>query len=165
MFMNAGERIWIRAYKSDGTCYRTWQAVVEAVDPGCITVVTPVGHHVQDAQGGWYSQYAIRGHYWLGEGFSLLEVFSSQGDLVEIYVNIGSPVVIGRTGLRFTDYELDVSRIIPGEARIVDEEEFQQASSKFGYSIEFRENCYQIAQQAVQLATNWIAGGMPDFTF
>lgn len=56
------------------------------------------------------------------------------------------------TRLRFTDYELDVSRRPPHGACIVDEDEFQEAVSKYGYSEEFQRTCYCIAREALQAA-------------
>jgi hypothetical protein len=79
----------------------------------------------------------------------------------EIYVNISSPVEIKDSEIRFTDYELDVSRNPPHAARIVDEDEFLEAVSRYGYSEDFQQACYQVAREAIQVATGWVAEGMP----
>ena len=36
-----GDRIQVRAYKSDGTCYRWWYATVEAVETDRVVVINP----------------------------------------------------------------------------------------------------------------------------
>jgi protein associated with RNAse G/E len=159
--MQIGERVQVGAYKSDGTCYRWWYATVEAVETDKVVVVTPVGHRVEDIGGAWASEYAIRAFYWLDRGYSLLEVYAPDGKLVEIYVNISSAVEIEDSQMRFTDYELDVSRKPPHKARIVDEEEFLEAVSKYAYSQEFQQACYQAAREAVGVANTWVARGMP----
>ena len=159
--MQIGERVQVRAYKPDGTCYRWWCATVEAVETDQVVVVTPVGHRVEDIRGAWASEHAIRTYYWANKPYSLLEVYAPNGTLVEIYVNISSPVEIGDMQLSFTDYELDVSRKPPEEARIVDEDEFSEAVTKYGCSEEFQEACYQTAREAIGLANGWIAKGMP----
>jgi len=125
------------------------------------THTDPVGHWVEDIEGGWASPWAIRGVYWFDRGYSLLEVYTPDGRLDEVYVNISSPVEIGDGELRFTDYELDVSRKPPHPARIEDEDEFREAAAKYGYSEAFQEACYEVAREAMGLADRWVAQGMP----
>jgi protein associated with RNAse G/E len=159
--MEIGESVRVRAYKSDGTCYRWWYATVEAVETDRVVLVTSAGHRVEDVRGAWASPYAIRATYWLDRWYSLLEVYAPDGRLVEIYVNLGSPAEIEDSQIRFTDYELDVSRKPPDEARIVDEEEFLEAASKYGYSEAFQQACYELAREALGVANAWAAQGMP----
>jgi protein associated with RNAse G/E len=159
--MQVGERVQIRALKSDGTCYRWWHATVEAVQADRVVTITPVGHRVEDTRGGWASQHSIRSYYWLNRWYSLMEVYAGDGRLEEIYVNINSPVEIDDGGLQFTDYELDVSREPPQNARIVDEDEFLVAVRKYGYSEEFQQACYETAREAMEIANRWLAKGMP----
>jgi protein associated with RNAse G/E len=159
--LQVGSDVQVQAYKSDGTCYRWWNGTVEAAEPDRVVVITPVGHQVYNAEGGWRSRWAIRAHYWPDRWYSVLEVYQPDGTLAEIYVNINSPVKIGDAQLCFTDYELDVSRVLPGQARLVDEDEFQEAVSTYGYSTEFQETCYRVAREAIQVADNWVARGLP----
>jgi protein associated with RNAse G/E len=157
--LQIGSPINVRAYKSDGTCYRWWTGTVEAVEPDRIVVTNPAGHRLHTPDGGWTSKWAIRAYYWPGRWYSVLEAYEPDGTLVEIYVNINSPVEIGDTQLSFTDYELDVSRELPNPARLVDEDEFEEAALKYGYSPEFQQTCYQVAQEAIEVANNWVAKG------
>ena len=140
---------------------RWWYATVEAVERDKVVVITPVGHRVEDIGGTWASEYAIRTYYWLNRWYSLLEVYAPDGQLAEIYVNISSPVEIEDSQLRFTDYELDVSRKPPHEAVIVDEGEFLKAASKYAYSKELQQACYRAAREAIGVANGWGAKGMP----
>jgi protein associated with RNAse G/E len=159
--METGDKVLVKAYKSDGTCYRWLHATVEAVDTDKVVTITPVGHRVEGTHGVWASQHAIRVFYWLDRWYSLLEVYAPDGRLEEIFVNINSPVEIEGLQLRFTDYELDVSRKLPHEAVVVDEDEFQEAASKYGYSEEFQRACYQVVREAFEVANSWVAKGMP----
>ncbi len=159
--MQIGETATVRAYKSDGTCYRWWSATVESMAPDRVVLVTPAGHWVDDVGGGWASRFAIRSHYWPGRRYSLLEVYTPDGRLDEIFVNINSPVEIEDSQLRYTDHELDVSRKLPGKARIVDEDEFREAASRYSYSAEFQQACYRMAREAMDIANQWVGGAMP----
>ena len=125
------------------------------------TLVTPPGHWVDGVDGGFASENALRVYYWPGRWYCLLEAYTPGGELAEIYVNINSPVEIEGSQMRFTDYELDVSRRLPGEARLEDEDEFLEAAAEYGYSEEFQRACYEVAREALDLANGWVAGGMP----
>jgi protein associated with RNAse G/E len=159
--MRRGDRVHVRACKSDGTCYRWWTATVESAAPDELVLVTPVGHLIEDPNGNFVSGHALRSYYWPGKWYSLLEAYTPGGELVEIYVNISSPVQVTDSLVCFTDYELDVSRIPPGEAELMDEDEFQEAVLVYGYSEEFQQACYQVAAEAIDLANRWVGRGMP----
>jgi protein associated with RNAse G/E len=159
--LQIGSKINVRAYHSDGTCYRWWTGSVEAVEPPKIVVTTQVGHWVHTPDNGGPSKWSIRSTYWLDRWYAVLELYLPGGELEEIYVNINSPVEVDSLQLSFTDYELDVSRILPGQARLVDEDEFEEAAIKYGYSAEFQQTCYQVAREALEIADNWVAKGMP----
>lgn len=162
--MQVDDRIRVKAYKADGTCYRWWGGTVEAVEADGVVVVTPAGREVQEVDGAcWVLRDAIRAFYWVDRRYNLLEVYRPDGEPIEIYVNVSSPVEIGISELSFTDYELDVIRELPHKARIVDQEEFRNAASKFGYSEEFQQTCYRAAREAVAVANRWMTRGMPDF--
>jgi protein associated with RNAse G/E len=159
--MEIDERVRVEAYKLDGTCYRWWHVTVEVVEADKVVVFAPAGHRVEEAGGGWRSEHAIRAFYWLDRWYSVLEVYARDGTLEEIYVNIASPVRIEDGRIWFVDYELDVSRKPPHEARIVDEEEFLEAVFRYGCTTEFQQACYRVAKEAIEVANRWVAGGMP----
>jgi protein associated with RNAse G/E len=91
MHMQIGDRAKVEACKSDGICYRWWCATVEVVEGDRVVLFAPVGHRVEDIAGAWTSENAIRTFYWLDNWYSLLEVYTPGGRLVEIFVNINSP--------------------------------------------------------------------------
>lgn len=160
--MKVGDRVQVRAYKSDGTCYRWWTATVETVGTDQLVLVTPPGQWVDGVDGGFASDNALRVFYWPGKWYCFLEAYTPAGKLAEIYVNINSPVEIEGLQMRFTDYELDVSRVPPGEAELQDEDEFKEAAVEYGYSEAFQRTCYEVAAEALDLANGWVAGGIPE---
>lgn len=162
--MQVGDRVQVRAYKSDGTCYRWWHSTVEAVETGQVVLLSPVGQRVQDISGAWTSEHAIRTFYWPDRWYSLSEVYAPTGRLVEIFVNINSPPEVDGSQMGFTDYELDVTREPPHKARIVDQDEFVEAAAKYGYPEEFQQACYEVAREALEVADRWVARGMPALT-
>ena len=99
--MQVGDRIQVRAYKSDGTCYRWWYATVEAVETDRVVVINPVGQRADVISGAWASECVIRAFYWLNRWYSLMVVRAPTGGLEEIYVNISSPVELADKEMRF----------------------------------------------------------------
>ncbi len=153
----------VSAYKSDGKCYRSWQANIESATAESIITVTPVGHRILGIQKDWFSTFAIRSYYWPDKPYCLLEVYTPSGELHSIYININSPVQVEGNQLSYTDYELDVVWLPPGPAYIVDEDEFAQAAIEYGYSDEHKLFCYHAASEALELANHWQVKGMPVF--
>lgn len=92
----------------------------------------------------------------------LLQVHTPRG-VSEIRANGRSPAQITDSQVRSTYYELDVSRVPPGEAELMDEDEFQEAALEYGYSEEFQQACYQVAREAIDLANRWVGRGMPAY--
>jgi len=159
-----GQVVRVSAFKADGTRYRTWQASVESTAADRLVLIAPAGHVVHALGGDWLSPWAIRAVYWPGRHFALLEVFSADGQIEELYANIASPVRIDGNDVWFTDHEIDVSLRPPGPARIVDEDEFAEAAARYGYSDDFQQECYRAAGEAVEIIRGWIPGAMPSFS-
>ena len=79
-------------------------------------------------------RHAIRSYYWPGRRHNLLEIYGADGQLVELYADITSPVEVRENEIAFIDHELDVSQLAGQAPRIVDQDEFAAAAVAFGYS-------------------------------
>lgn len=160
--MKIGDRIPVHACKADGTVYRSWTATIESVTEDSIVTIGQAGSNVHNLNGGVFKiEYHLRVYYWFDKFHNLIEVFETTGKLIEIYVNIGSPAIFENGVLRFEDYELDVSKRLPGPAVVVDEDEFAEAVGKFNYSQEFQKKMYAAAREGIVLAENWQAKPCP----
>jgi protein associated with RNAse G/E len=152
----------VRALRADDTCYRSWAAdLVYRDDLGVVTFASPGG--VVESQGqSWVRQHAIRAVYWFNRPYNLLEVFTLDGRLVELYVHIASPARLADGVLEYTDHELDVVLEPRGAPRVVDEEEFVEAAALYGYSEDFQQACYAACRRAEQLLQRWQVGVPPE---
>jgi len=162
--MKPGDLIHVRACKADGTVYRSWQTIIESADADSIVTISGPGEYVFDlARGHYYTVHTLRSYYWPGRDYNLIEVFAESGALEEIYINIGSPPRFEKDGMSFTDHELDVSKVFPEAARLIDEDEFAEAAVKYGYTDEFKIRMYAAANEAIKLAERWTARPFPKF--
>lgn len=152
------------ACKTDGTIYRTWKATVESVNADSLVTISPAGSSVFNIKGEDYPLlHHYRAYYWFDRFYNLLEVFETDGRLAHIYLNIASPPEFKDGIMSFKDHELDVSKVLPQPAKLVDEDEFAEAVVKYNYSTEFQEKMYATAREALELAENWRAKPCPIF--
>jgi pyrroline-5-carboxylate reductase len=160
--MKAGDRIPTRACKTDGTVYRSWTTTIESVTADSIVTISHAGESVFNIKGEDYPLvHHYRAYYWFDKFYNLLEVFHTDGSLYHIYLNIASPPTFENGIMSFKDHELDVSKIPPGPAHLVDEDEFAEAVLKYNYSQEFQEKMYAAAREALELAEHWKAKPCP----
>ena len=160
--MKIGDKIRVRACKADGSMYRSWHTIVEALDENLIITISPAGGLVEDLKRPAYQlEHILRSYYWLDKFYNLIEAFDPQGNLVEIYINIAAPPEFEDGGLSFKDHELDVSRFPPAAARIIDEDEFAAAAIKYHYTREFQSRMYLAAEEALELANTWKTRPVP----
>jgi predicted RNA-binding protein associated with RNAse of E/G family len=90
----------------------------------------------------------------------LIEVYTPDGALTQVYINIGSPPRFSGTGFSWTDHELDISKSPGHPARLVDEDEFAAAALRYAYTPAFQIHCYSAAADALRLAESWHPAGL-----
>lgn len=162
--MKAGDPIQVSACKTDGTVYRSWQAIIESVNTDSIITIAPAGSAVFNIKGENYPiRHHYRAYYWFDKFYNLLEVFETSGKLFHIYINIAAPPEFKNGSMSFKDHELDVSRYIPKPAKLIDEDEFAEAAIKYQYTKEFQAKMYAAAEEALEVANHWQARPVPEF--
>lgn len=158
--MKAGDLIWVRVFKADGKPYRSWQARVESVTDECIVAFSEVNNPVYMANRTITQSHHIRSYYWPGRRYDLLEVYEPDGRLRELYADISSPVELLNGEIRYIDHELDVSQYTGEKAQIIDQDEFAEAAERFGYTEQFMQESYALAESLLELFANWRPLGM-----
>ena len=162
--MKPGDQIHVRACKTDGTIYRSWQATIESVTANSIVTIAPAGSSVFNIKGEDYPiRHHYRSYYWFDKFYNLIEIFETSGELFHIYINVASPPEFKNGIMSFKDHELDVSRYVPKPAELIDEDEFAEAAIKYQYSQEFQDKMYIAANEALELANHWEAKPSPLF--
>lgn len=143
--LRPGDEIEVSVLHADGERYRGWTARVEQIDEERI-----VESSVKDGA-------LSRGHYWFDRLYNLFEEYDATGALVELYVNIASPPIVGAGRLSYVDFELDVSRVPGGPIEILDEDEFAEACVRYGYAPEFQARCWRALDDARAVIAAWRA--------
>ncbi len=151
-----GERIRVTAMRYDGTPYRWWDATVEAVTPDCVVTFSPAGGTVYQPDGNWLARVSVRTYYWSDRMYNLGEFLAPERERSGLYVHIASTPTFSPGEIRYHDYELDVLKYVGQPAKVVDEEEFQQAGERYGYSPEFQATCRKAVDEALHLVEAWV---------
>ena len=162
--MKIGDRIQVCACKADGSVYRSWHTTIETMDADSIVTISPLGSEMYDQKrGNIRIGHSMRSYYWYDKFYNLIELFDTQGNLAQIYINIASPPQPGDGVMCFNDYELDVFKYPADPAELLDEDEFAEAVITYQYTKEFQEKMYSVANEALELANGWNAKPAPDF--
>lgn len=150
-----GQQVHLDAYKANLGLYRGCLATVESATPTYIVLSYPKGTPFYGPKGGWTSGYDIRAHLWTDRPYNLFEVVDSQGQIDQLYVNIASPAEIHPGTVRYTDYELDITKRSGQPAEVLDADEFEEAITRYGYTEAFQKACWDAVTEALTLVESW----------
>ena len=133
--IKVGDLVTFRCLHADGNWYRRWHSTIESISETHIVTVDHAGSEYDDVKRGRRTlENAMRGHYWTDRFFNLSEVFDDRGSLIEVYINIAGPLQTAGDELHYIDHELDVVKFPGQPARIIDQDEFEEAIALYGYS-------------------------------
>ncbi len=160
--MNLGDTISIKAHKADGVCYRWRDATVIELDESHIAFHMSKGTSYHDLyKGVRIAKYDCGAVYQFDKPWTRVEILDDAGMLIRLYMDICSPPRIVNGEVHYTDYELDVERVMPHPARLVDEDEFAEAVITYGYTPKFQAQCYAAAQEVLDVANAYQALTFP----
>ena len=149
------EQIRITALKADGKAYRWWDAYVEERSPEQMVVMTPPGQWLYQTAGDIQGRHYLRTFYWPDRWYNLVEMYFADGSPRMLYIHIASPAVFTPQGIEYCDYELDVLQYVGEPAKVVDEDEFEEAARLYGYTPEFQAQCRRAVAEALDLIGRW----------
>lgn len=158
--ISAGDALTVRVLHADGQCFRSWVTQVVRITPDELVTLSAPGQVVHDVKGDWQSSHYLRGYYWFDRSYNLLEVYDSDGKFRELYLNVANPPTLQGNVLTWTDHELDISMLAGEAPRLVDEDEFAEATQRYSYSPGFVQQCIAVAAEALQVAARWVPAGL-----
>ena len=160
MFMRVGEVITCYAKKADGTVYRTWQTEIEEIRDDRIVTYSAVGGKSIDVQRGTRVMTRLmRAYYWFSKHFNFLEEYEPNGELNQLYANVASQPLVSEGELSYIDYELDVMWRPCQPIQVLDEDEFEAAIHKYGYTTEHQAKCRDAVTEIAALMESWQIAG------
>lgn len=161
--MKPGEDVWVRVFKADSTPYRWWRPVVESIADDGLVVYSYADSTLFTPTRTFNLQRHFRSYLWHGRRHTLLEIYEPDGRLHELYADIISPIQVINGEIHLIDHELDVSMMAGEEPRIIDQDEFSDAAERYGYTPEFVNESYALAEQLLEVLANWSPRGLNNF--
>ncbi len=133
-----GRPVEIRGTSYDGEPHWLHRAYLVLQRDGLIVTQTFAGAEVQTTRGPWASPYDTRGHYWNDRWYNVIRLNRPRGGgLYGFYCNVATPAEFDGENLHYQDLQLDV-RVYAEDGgwrtELVDEDEFEEARERFGYS-------------------------------
>jgi len=157
---NIGDRITVRVLKYDGTEYRRWSAGLTGREGSLLILDAEFEDEVQHESLGNIPQgtQTIE-YYWLDHWYNIFRFLKNDGTTRLYYCNVSLPPIFEGAELQYTDLDIDILVQPDLSYQVLDVEEFEANSARYGYSGEIQRN----ARAAVDELTSMI--GTRQFPF
>lgn len=149
------QRVTVRGTNYDGSDHWVHPASLLQVDGSLVVTKTEAGLNIARQRGTFTSRFNTHGYYWKDRWFNVIRLELPGQGLEGFYCNIATPLVFDGESVRYTDLQLDVR--VYAEANgslswtLLDEDDFEVARDRYGYSDGLIERCYKAVDQCVGL--------------
>lgn len=145
--------LWVSATNEDESPHWDHPALLGEVTEGLVVTRTGYATIVAREMGHFASTYYTRGHYWPDRWYNVIRLEDANHQLDGFYCNIARPFPFDGKTVRYVDLQLDV-RVFAGANgrlswRVLDEDEFEAARDKYGYSDELVARCWQAVDECI----------------
>lgn len=148
-------QVTVHATNYDGSFHWGHPAWLLRADDGIVMTRTEPGLAVKTETGHYVSPYDTRAHYWHDRWFNVIRLEEPGNGLYGYYCNIATPPEFDGETLHYVDLQLDVRVFADGAGslthRLMDEDEFEAARERYGYSDEFVQRCWQAVEDLVAM--------------
>ena len=152
-----GEKLYLEATKYDGSPH--WRQPFRLLnDHGNLFVAEyQAGDVIQSSKGDWRSPYNSRVYFWRDRWYNCFRLSRPGGPLELWYCNVTTPALLNGS-ISYVDLDLDVALWADGRIELLDEDEYAENSSRYGYPPEVKERAEAAAAELRALAQ---AGAFP----
>jgi protein associated with RNAse G/E len=138
-------RVRLQATNHDGTAHWGHPAWLVEAREGFVRTSTAAGQEVETETGTFVSPFNTFGHYWADRWYNVIRLEEPGKGLVGFYCNIATPLTFDGETVGYADLQLDVRVFVEGDGsmrcEVWDEDEFEAARERYGYSPELVERC------------------------
>ena len=149
---NQNKSVTINSRKFDGTTHKTWTANLIEQNDALLTFVGIFENEVNHRQLGLIRRGTVSYEfYWLGGWFNVFRFHESDGSLRNFYCYINMPPEFKDNVLDYVDLDIDVLVWKDFSIQILDTEEFEVNSLKYGYSVEIKNKINESLEKILDL--------------
>lgn len=142
----------INSRKFNGDIHRSWKAELIKNENQLLIFVGEFEEEVHHSDLGIIRRGTISyEYYWLNRWYNIFKFFEPDGNLRNYYCNLNMPPTFSENVLDYVDLELDVLVSNSFEVKILDREEFEENSKRFGYSDELKIKTFETLNELLRL--------------
>jgi len=148
----AGEKVTVNSRKYDGRIRRTWQCkLVERQE----SLVVLVGEFEQDIEhpglGRINCGTLSHEYYWLDRWYNIFRFHEPNGTFRNYYCNVAMPPEFDGSTLDYVDLDIDILVWPDHRYEVVDRDDFQRNTFKYGYTSEIRQMADNSVDEIVRM--------------
>lgn len=138
--MSGDNTLTVHAKKYDGRVRKTWSGAVTTVSDTLIVLIAKFEAAVQHNDLGFIDAGTVSfEHFWTDRWYNVFRFHRPGGELLAFYVNIAMPAQIETKTLSYIDLDVDVILWPDGKIEVLDWDDFEKNSKKFGYADDVRD--------------------------
>ena len=123
----------IQSYKHNGTLHRYWdRGLVLEDNEDYIVIATKRAKVVEYNGRRWFTREPAVTIFSKKEWWNVICMLKKDG--ICYYCNIASPCIVNKDNIEYIDYDLDAKLFQSKEIRVLDEKEYSNHKSLYGYS-------------------------------
>jgi protein associated with RNAse G/E len=144
--------ITVRAHKYDGSEHRSWQAEVLRQEGSLIVLDAVFTEEVQHELLGTIERGTLSlEYYWLDRWYNIFRFQQPSGELRSYYCNVNIPPAFDGEVLSYVDLDIDILVNSDLSYSVIDQDEFEQNATAYGYSQEVRNQARLAVQELTHL--------------
>ncbi|HTH50607.1 MAG TPA: DUF402 domain-containing protein [Pyrinomonadaceae bacterium] len=134
-----GDVVTVRAHKYDGNVRRHWTGALASVSGSLITVLATFSETVEHDDLGTIPAGTVSfEHFWTDRWYNVFQFRDPDGTERAIYANIAMPAMLSGDTIDYVDLDIDVIRWPDGRVVVLDRDDFEKNSVKYGYPDEVK---------------------------
>lgn len=134
-----GDVVTVNARKYDGKIRRSWLASLVSADGSRVTLLAHFSEsHSHNDLGMIHAGTVSLEHFWVDRWYNVFQFREPDGSPKAIYANIAMPATFAGSTLDYVDLDIDVIQWPDGRVDVLDREDFEENSVKYGYADEVK---------------------------
>ena len=136
-----GDVITVTARKYDGHIRRTWKGGLVSANDGLVTLLAHFSETHEHSDLGTIEAGTISFEYfWLDRWYNVFQFREPDGRPKAIYANIAMPAKYDGSVVDYIDLDIDVIQWPDGRVDVLDRDDFEVNSLKYGYPDDLKAN-------------------------
>jgi len=136
-----GDVITVNARKYDGRIRRTWVGGLVSANDELVTLLAHFSDtHEHNDLGTIHAGTVSFEYFWLDRWYNVFHFREPDGDAKAIYANIAMPATFDGSVINYIDLDIDVIKWPDGRVDVLDRDDFEVNSVKYGYTDEVKNN-------------------------